>query len=353
MHQHCAVGAIIAICNQSAAKTLFFHVKESSVCAPLFSSSLNTIRTRTLPYRVPPTVHLPQASPALFPLTAAMSSPAFIPPTSPFAFTASPSLPRQPRATSKHQSRRPKMSAAAGPDTNSSFAAPQDRHLHRDWRVFRAHLVAADRARLTALYHSHPSLISSPTWAHPLPAVEVGAVLLARSNHKWPRNFAHLDHAVVLVTDVTDAGVSGLLLNRPTKYTVGAHASVLARVGKAFERNLVHLGGDCSTGSLEVLHGHGPATVAGAREIAPGLYRGGFNASRALVQAGRAKSDDFHFFVAYSKWTWEQFNAEVGRGAWSVAACAPDVLLGKHLERTDESPKRFWEDVMRLLPGGK
>lgn len=144
--------------------------------------------------------------------------------------------------------------------------------------------------------------------------------------------------------------MSGLLLNRPTRYTVGGHASVLGRVGKAFERNVVHLGGDCSTGSLEVLHAHGPRDVAGARQIAPGLYRGGFNASRALVQAGRAAADEFHYFVAYSKWTWDQFQGEMREGAWSVAACAPQVLLGGHLEREGESPKRLWDDVMQLLP---
>lgn len=278
-----------------------------------------------------------------------MHSPTFIPSPSPPTFALQPTLPRRPRPVSK----RPKMSAATGSGTNSSFATPQDRHLHPDWRLFRAHLIAAQRTNLPSLYHSHPSLEDSRQWAHPLPSVEVGAILIANPSHKWPRNFAHLDHAVVLITDITQTGVSGILLNRPTRYTVGKHAAVLGRVGKAFQHNVVHLGGDCSTGSLEVLHPHPPSTVPGAMQIVPGLYRGGFNGSRALVQAGRATPTDFHFFVAYSKWTWEQLHGEMNDSAWLVAACAPDVVLGGYLESQGSNPKTLWDNVMQLLPLGK
>lgn len=120
-------------------------------------------------------------------------------------------------------------------------------------------------------------------------------------------------------------------------------------MGGAFADNVVRLGGDCSTGSLEVLHGLSGERCAGASQIVPGLFRGGFNGSRALVKGGKARSDDFHFFVAYSKWTWDQLNAEMGRGAWNVVCCAPEVLL--HGLKGATQPERLWEEIMDLVEG--
>lgn len=241
------------------------------------------------------------------------------------------------------------MSAAPG-STDSTPATPQDRHVASDWRAFRAHLVASQRINMHALHFAHPSFLSPTRWAHPQPNVEVGCVLLANSSYKWPTAFQHLQRAVVLITDVTPNGVSGLLLSRLTKYRVGTHRSVLGRVGKPFESNWVRLGGDCSTGSLEVLHGISDDVCEGAREIVPGLWRGGFNASRKLVGNGERSAGEFHFFVAYSKWTLEQMDAERKAGAWNVISCAPGVLLEGLNEGHQNYGADLWEDINRLLP---
>lgn len=124
---------------------------------------------------------------------------------------------------------------------------------------------------------------------------------------------------------------------------------MLGRVGSVFADNVVRLGGDCSTGRLEVLHGLSGQSCTGASEIVPGLFRGGFNASRALVKGERAQACDFNFFVAYSKWTWDQLNAEMGRGAWRIISCAPHVLLQglKGAQR----PEKLWEEIMDMVAG--
>lgn len=239
------------------------------------------------------------------------------------------------------------MAATKGPDT--SAPTPQD-NLLSDWRSFRAHLIAADKANVTTFHHTHPSLASQQPslWAHKMPFVERGCCLLAKRGYKWPSSFAHLNSAVILITDVTDGAVSGILLNRPTRFHVANHASVLARVGDAFKRNLVHLGGDCSTGSLEMLHKLPPSECMGAVQIVPGVSRGGFNASRALVNNGAASPNDFHFFVAYSRWTREQLQAEMEQDAWEVLSCAPDLLIGEHLEQR-QSQDDLWKKIMSFV----
>lgn len=81
----------------------------------------------------------------------------------------------------------------------------------------------------------------------------------------------------------------------------------------------------------------------------PGLYRGGLNASRALVVEGGESPADFHFFVAYSKWSWQQMQSEMKRGMWTVAAAAPDLLLGG-LRRGGE-PSEMWQELAGLVGG--
>lgn len=158
----------------------------------------------------------------------------------------------------------------------------------------------------------------------------------------WPASFAHLRRAVILLTSVSPtAGVSGLLFTRPTRFTVATHASVLARVGADFADNRVMLGGDCSTGSLDVVHPFSNGACSGAVDIMPGLARGGFNAARALVRERRADPSLFRFFVAHSKWSADSFDAEMCRGVWNVVACSPALLMSEDAAL----PDRLWQTL--------
>lgn len=214
---------------------------------------------------------------------------------------------------------------------------PIEGTVSTDWRQYRAHLVATHRTKRAPFVHHCTTHLTTEEdqnpnddaihWAHALPHVEVGACLIASPSHKWPPSFAHLQKAVILVTMIKPTKMSGILLNRPTQFQVGTHTSALARAGREFSNNRIMLGGDCSTGTLEVLHPFSPTLCAGATQIIPGLSRGGFNAARKLVSEGIASSNDFHFFVAYSKWTSESFSAEFERGAWNVVACSSHLLL--------------------------
>lgn len=97
-----------------------------------------------------------------------------------------------------------------------------------DWRTFRARLVEGEQSSTLRV----PSTFKEGEWAHFLHKVEEGCCLIAEPTYIWPRSFAHLQHAVVLITDLNDVGVKGLLLTRPTNYFVGDQISVLGRVGR-------------------------------------------------------------------------------------------------------------------------
>jgi putative AlgH/UPF0301 family transcriptional regulator len=185
-------------------------------------------------------------------------------------------------------------------------------------------------------------------WAHPLGQVEVGACLLATRSHEWPRATDYLRRAVVLVTDVdADAGVHGLLLNRPTGRRVASSPGVLARVGAEFADNRVHLGGDCCMGYLEVLHPR--REIDGSREIVPGLYRGGVNACRAMVAARHAHPQDFQILISYAQWTWQQLAEELALNAWDVVAVSPAMLApAAHVQSAGDGTQ-LWDDIRRAL----
>lgn len=208
----------------------------------------------------------------------------------------------------------------------------------KDWREFRARLIL-----------NHPNSLPIPSiWAHSINIPEKGSILLANPNYKWPSNFSHLEQSVILLTDINpNCAVSGLLLTRITQHTVSTHASVLARVGNNFANNPVLLGGDCSTGSLEMLHPFSSNLCDGAQEIFPGLYRGGFNCSRNLVRENQAKACDFHFFVAYSRWTWEQFMAELDKDAWHIGVCSADIILNSLKEKKHNC--NLWNTLSEML----
>lgn len=250
------------------------------------------------------------------------------------AFTSTistPSLQNKTSTRSDLELRRPRLRMPVSVSRMS--AAPAEGMMTSDWRAFRAHLLKTHRLQRVAHHHAsalfghNESDNKKEVWAHPVPQVEIGACLVANRNHEWPDSFAHLRRAVAVVTDVRPAGVSGLLLNRPTRFTVATHASVLARVGAEFRWNRVMLGGDCSTGSLNVLHPFTHDKCPGATHIVPGLSRGGFNAARTLIRDGGAHPSDFRFFVAYAKWTHDALVAELDRGAWNIVACSSSLML--------------------------
>lgn len=278
--------------------------------------------------------------------------------SSPPAMTLSAFLP-SPALSHRHMRRRrvlttPCLSASPSP-------APAGEHpaqIPSDWRSFRAHLAASTRAHTIPWHHNESSTIStssssslssiSTTWAHAIPQPEVGACLVARPSHIWPRAFAHLDRSVILLTEhctSSSRGTTGLLLTRPTGHTVCTLASARARAGSEFDMNSIWLGGDCSTGTLEMLHGLPSSVIDGANQIIPGIWSGGMNAARKAVRDGRVEPDAFRFFVAYARWTAQTLQAEMDRGAWGVVACAPGMLLGDMAVE----PDALWNQLRQFV----
>lgn len=126
-------------------------------------------------------------------------------------------------------------------------------------------------------------------------------------------------------------------------------------VGAEFRHNRLYLGGDVSLGTIAILHRRSSLLGAGAMEVCPGVFLGGFNASRAAVAAAEAGAADFRFLRGYMRWSPDAMAAELADGAWRTVAAAPDVLLpppvGDRVRRLGEgvgkpSRRGLWETLI-------
>jgi putative transcriptional regulator len=151
-------------------------------------------------------------------------------------------------------------------------------------------------------------------------------------------NFAD---TVVLLLDVDDSGVLGVVLNRPSPVPV---AEVLEGWGDVVaEPEVLFRGGPVSTeGALAVgllsTPDHAPV---GFREVAGRLGLVDLDTPIELVDG---TLDGIRIFAGYAGWGAGQLEEEIEEGSWYVVpGQEPDVF------RMD--PSDLWRDVLRRQPG--
>ena len=160
--------------------------------------------------------------------------------------------------------------------------------VESDWRSFRARLVAR-----------YPSAEEEPLeWAHPLPAPELGCVLVAHPL-MFARQQTYFNLAVIFVFVHDHTGSAGLILNKPTRYCLG-EIDVTKNVATGFEENPLYLGGDVGEDSLNLLHRFGD--LDNAIEVVKGVYLNGFEAAQKAVLRGSRNPGDFKWYARYCGW---------------------------------------------------
>lgn len=157
-----------------------------------------------------------------------------------------------------------------------------------DWRSFRAKLVA----------QYGPPEEELMEWAHALPAPELGCVLLAH-----PMMFAqqqiYFNFGVIFVFVHDQNGSAGLILNKPTRYTIGELEGMRSALD-GFEENPLYLGGDVGNDALNVLHRF--KDVGDSVEVMEGVYLNGFEEAQKAVLKGIKNASDFKFYARYCGW---------------------------------------------------
>ena len=128
--------------------------------------------------------------------------------------------------------------------------------LEGDWRDFRAMLVSQEAAasgaseddaverasgpNLELLKRQNPALAEEKPWAHEIGAPERGCLLVARGD-EFTLGQQYFHQAVILILDHSEKGSMGVILNRPTQYSMGY---VSGDETGPFAKNSLYFGGD-------------------------------------------------------------------------------------------------------------
>lgn len=189
-------------------------------------------------------------------------------------------------------------------------------------------------------------------WAHPLPHIETGCVLVA--NEKLGGVFHQTVVLVIEHNDVT--GSTGIVINRPlsgdlNKVASTTESNVDLSLKLAFNASPVTYGGPVMQEEYSILHGYGE--VEGSKKIAPGIFVGGSEKLMAEVRKTSMNPDEVLFVKGHAAWVPNQLSREVTKGVWYPASVSSDFILryaGAPITEGDNTVD-LWADILSCLGG--
>ncbi|CAG9466080.1 unnamed protein product [Pedinophyceae sp. YPF-701] len=208
-----------------------------------------------------------------------------------------------------------------------------------DWRQARAALVASEKQK----DGSARPIAEGGMWAHAISKAERGCLLIAHPL-MFTANQTYFFRAVILMFEHDEEGSAGIIINKPTRFTLGSVGGAEAFLPEMENRPLM-LGGDVGRDTLHCVH---TCSAIASRDVGvPGLYMGGTMQAKEAVRSGDARPEDFNFFTRYAGWAGGQLDEEVQAGVWFVAAASKEVcMMGEH-----ETGAAMWHKVLELMGG--
>jgi putative AlgH/UPF0301 family transcriptional regulator len=162
-----------------------------------------------------------------------------------------------------------------------------------------------------------------------------GVVLLAQ-----PDDHGHfvMRAAVLLFDHGSDRGSRGVILEKPTAFTMG---ETTGNAGP-FEANSVFLGGGDGSDTAIMLHKYDLEGFA--KYIGSGIYVGGLKQAREMVESFKAKPKDFKFVFNTLEWAPGQLEREVADGRWDLVHVPPHMI-------TEQGPElgKLWSKARNTL----
>eukprot|EP00955_Chlamydomonas_euryale_P048394 353950-Chlamydomonas_euryale.AAC.7 len=190
--------------------------------------------------------------------------------------------------------------------------------------------------------------------ASPLFQPEKGSLLLAHPM-MFTNSQQYFYQSVILLLDHDESGSCGVILNRPSQYTLGQLA--LTKELAEFDNCRLFIGGDVGDGTLQLVHttdGLAGSVEVGSNSgrmqlsVVKGVHLGGIEAARNKVATGEAPADDFRWFARYSGWGAGQLEGECRAGVWFTAAASPELIK---LLPKDSNGRDYWHQILQLMGG--
>ncbi|XP_042385578.1 UPF0301 protein pc1755-like isoform X1 [Zingiber officinale] len=237
--------------------------------------------------------------------------------------------------------------------TNDCSRKPQ--FTLSNWRDVRANLVAKEQEHLLdtdgqgITSNEQPQMLSSK-WAHPIPMLESGCVLLATEKLDGVPMF---ERTVILLLSLGSRDPRdrpfGVILNRPLRRKIKHMNPSNPHLATIFSDCSVHCGGPVEA-NMFLLKSSDGLLLPGFGEAVSGVYFGSRNNlddAAVLVKKGAFMPRDFIFFEGYSGWEFDQLLDELESEYWVVASCSSHLVHQVY----GTSSSNLWEEILQLMGG--
>ena len=126
-------------------------------------------------------------------------------------------------------------------------------------------------------------------------------------------NDTYFRRSVVLLTEHSEEGSVGFVLNKPVELTVGDVLKDFPDIDAS-----VSIVGPVNTNTVHYIHTIGDE-VPNSVKVMKNLYWGGdFDTIKNLIVQGRINKDNIRFFLGYAGWSPKQLDNELSEHAWVV-----------------------------------
>ncbi len=144
--------------------------------------------------------------------------------------------------------------------------------------------------------------------------------------------------SVILLTEYSEAGAMGFVLNHQSEYLLGDLLPDLP-----YSEMPVFVGGPVGEDTLHFIH-RCPEKIDGGIEIAGGVFWGGdFEEVKELVTNYQVSDNEIKFFAGYSGWTPGQLNGEIDEDTWIVTdKYNPEIIF-------TQDEQNMWKEVVISL----
>jgi putative transcriptional regulator len=147
----------------------------------------------------------------------------------------------------------------------------------------------------------------------------------------------YFKRSIVLLTEHTDEGTVGFVLNKPVNMKVNEIMADLPAINA-----IVSLGGPVQTNTLHYIHTLGDI-IPNSMKIIENIFWGGeFDVIKRLLETGSLNNENIRFFLGYSGWQSSQLDDELADNAWIVADISPEEIM-------TPMNKHFWNKTLYRL----
>ena len=148
-------------------------------------------------------------------------------------------------------------------------------------------------------------------------------------------NDTYFKRSVVLLTEHSEEGSVGFVLNKPVDLSVN---DVLADFPEVDAE--ISIGGPVNTNTIHYIHTLGERITNSVR-VLDNLYWGGdFDVLKNLLMQGAIQSNQIRFFLGYAGWSPKQLEGELSENAWLVSEMKSEHIM----QGPDDN---LWRDILR------